>query len=157
MTNTLDNSVRQYVAYLLLLCPALLFPACSQTDYGPTGTVCGTLLYDGKTVAPGTMVVFKNLTTGHACTGETDAQGHYRLDSWNRGELPVGTYSVMIQPPQPVDPETIDPEVLIDNPQLMESVELKFDFPEKYGQIATSGLSFEVKAGTNEFPIELVD
>jgi hypothetical protein len=103
------------------------------------------------------MVIFKNLTTGHSCVGEVDAAGNYTLDSWNDGRLPVGTYSVMIHPPPAIDPETIDPEVLIENPEMMENMEPEFDFPKRYSRIATSGLSFEIEQGKNEYSIELVD
>jgi len=137
---------------------ALVVSGCSSGhDYGPTGTVSGRLLYKGQPLRPGTAVVFKNLTTGHACMGATNQAGDFTLDSWNNGNLPVGKYEVMIQPPAPVDPETIDPQALIDNPGLMESTRLKFDFPQKYSQLATSGLSSEVKEGPNEYQIDLVD
>jgi hypothetical protein len=89
--------------------------------------------------------------------GVTSAEGAYTLDSWNNGNLPVGRYEVMIQPPVPVDPETLDPEALLNNPKLMESTRVKYDFPQKYSQLSSSGLSFEVKEGKNEYPIELVD
>jgi len=137
---------------------ALVISGCSGgPDYGPTGTVSGTLLYKGQPLTPGTAVVFKNLTIGHACMGVTSAEGAYTLDSWNNGNLPVGRYEVMIQPPVPVDPETLDPEALLNNPKLMESTRVKYDFPQKYSQLSSSGLSFEVKEGKNEYPIELVD
>jgi len=137
---------------------ALVVSGCSSGhDYGPTGTVSGRLLYKGQPLTPGTAVVFKNLTTGHACMGATGQAGDFRLDSWNNGNVPVGKYEVMIQPPAAVDPETIDPQALIDNPELMESTRVKFDFPQKYSHLASSGLNFEVKEGPNEYQIELVD
>lgn len=126
-------------------------------DYGPTGTVRGSLQYKGQPLAAGTAVVFKDLTAGYACMGLTGPDGTFRLDSWNQGNLPIGRYDVMIRPPEPVDPDSLDPEELLNNPKLMESTRLKYDFPQKYSQLATSGLSFEVKEGENEYPIELVD
>ena len=137
---------------------ALVVSGCSGGyDYGPTGTVSGKLLYKGQPLTPGTAVVLKNLTTGHACMGQTGPAGDFTLNSWNDGNLPVGKYEVMIQPPAPVDPETIDPQALIDNPKLMEQTKVKYDFPQKYSQLSSSGLSFEVKEGKNEYQIDLVD
>lgn len=137
---------------------ALVVSGCSGGyDYGPTGTVSGKLLYKGQPLRPGTAVVLKNLTTGYACMGQTGPAGEYTLDSWNDGNLPVGKYEVMIQPPAPIDPETIDPQALIDNPKLMEQTKVTYDFPQKYSQLSSSGLSFEVKEGKNEYNVELVD
>lgn len=149
----------QRIHLLLAVCAVglVVFGCSGGNDYGPTGTVSGRLLYKGQPLTPGTAVVFKNLTTGRACMGTTGKEGDFTLNSWNKGNLPIGRYEVMIQPPAPVDPETIDPQALIDNPKLMESTKVKFDFPKKYSQVATSGLSFEVKDGKNEYPIELVD
>jgi len=136
----------------------LVVSGCSGShDYGPTGTVSGKLLYKGQPLALGTAVVFKNLTTGYSCMGQTGPGGEYTLDSWNNGNLPVGSYEVMIQPPAPIDPETIDPQTLIDNPKLMEQTKVQYDFPRKYSQLSSSGLKFEVKEGKNEYQIELVD
>jgi hypothetical protein len=132
--------------------------SCSRgPDYGPTGTVRGSLQYKGQSLAAGTAVVFRDLTAGYTCMGLTNPDGTFRLDSWNQGNLPIGRYDAMIRPPEPVDPDTLDPDDLINNPGLMESTRLKYDFPQKYSQLATSGLSFEVKEGENEYPIELVD
>jgi hypothetical protein len=144
---------------ILAVCVVLVaIGGCARgPDYGPTGTVRGSLLYKGQPLAPGTAVVFKELTVGYACMGQTSPDGTYQLDSWNQGNLPIGRYEVMIQPPEPVDPDSIDPDELINNPGLMESTKVKYDFPRKYSQLATSGLSFEVKEGENEYQIELVD
>jgi hypothetical protein len=144
----------------LLVAAVLLGAAggCARgPDYGPTGTVRGTLRYQGQPLAAGTAVVFKELTAGYACMGLTTPDGAYRLDSWNQGNLPIGRYEVMIQPPAPLDPDSLDPDELINNPELMERTQVKYDFPRKYSQLATSGLSCDVKEGENEFPIELVD
>lgn len=146
------NLIRAVSAVLLLV------SGCSGGyDYGPTGTVSGKLLYKGQPLTPGTAVVLKNLTTGYACMGQTGPGGEFTLDSWNQGNLPVGKYEVMIQPPAPLDPETIDPQALIDNPKLMEQTRVKYDFPKKYSQLSSSGLSFDVKEGKNDYPIELTD
>jgi hypothetical protein len=136
---------------------ALACSGCGRSvDLGPTGTVSGTLSYKGQPVAPGTAVVFMNMTAGHTCMGATDAQGKYTLDSWNDGDLPIGTYDVMIRPPGPeMDSDLAGSDV--DNPEAGATAPVVFDFPEKYGALATSGLKFEVKEGTNDIPIELVD
>ena len=128
----------------------------SAHDYGPTGTVSGKLSYNGETVAPGTAVVFVDMAAGYTCMGATDAEGNYTLSSWNEGDLPVGSYDVMIRPVVPeMDSDLDDPEAAMDNPEPVAPME--YDFPEKYGALATSGLKFEVKEGANDIPIDLVD
>lgn len=148
---------RQACCLLLIGALALACSGCTRTaDLGPTGTVSGTLSYKGQPLAPGTAVVFMNMTAGHTCMGATDAQGQYTLDSWNDGDLPIGTYDVMIRPPGPeMDSDLADSDVDVSEAATTEQV--VFDFPKKYGAMATSGLQFEVKEGANDIPIELVD
>ncbi len=135
-----------------------LFAGCGEgKEYGPTGTVSGTVLFEGKPLAPNHAVVFMNLRSGYACKGDTDAAGNYQLDSWNNGELPIGKYSVTVRLPLPeIDPETIDPEELMNNPRLLAKMkQVGYSYPRKYSQIATSGLKFTVAEGENSYPIEL--
>jgi hypothetical protein len=148
---------RYVVCLVAVSALALVVSGCNRGhDYGPTGTVSGTLSYKGQPVAAGTAVVFMNMTAGHTCMGATDAQGNYTLDSWNDGDMPVGTYDVMIRPSGPemdANPAASD----IDNPDAGPAEEIVFDFPKKYGALATSGLKFEVKEGANDIAIDLVD
>ena len=142
----------------MLLSAMFMLAGCGGgKDFGPTGTVSGQVLFEGKPLAAMHAVVFMNLTSGYACKGDTDAAGNYKLDSWNNGALPVGDYSVAVRLPLPeVDPETIDPEELMNNPRLAAKMrQIEFSYPHKYSQIALSGLKFTVAEGENTYQIDL--
>lgn len=143
------------VAGLLLLTASLLVGCSSDFDYGPTGTVSGRLTMNGKPLKAGTQVVFMHPEKGYAAFGSTDPEGKFQITSWNDGNLPVGPYRVMIQPPAgEINPDTATPEQLLDNPELAEAVP-EAEFPFKYRQTSTSGLSYNVEQGPNTFEIDL--
>jgi hypothetical protein len=128
---------------------------CNQgVDYGPTGTAAGRLTMNGKPLSAGTQVVFMHAEKGYASFGTTDAEGNFKITSWNDGRLPIGKYQVMIQAPagSAADPDSATAEELL-APQTGELSSAEFPF--KYRQVSTSGLSFEVKEGENSFPIDL--
>lgn len=128
---------------------------CSgEFDYGSTGTVKGRLTMDGKPLKPGTAVTLMQPDSGYLAFGTTDAEGNFEVKSWNEGHMPIGTYRVMIQPPAGDSPD----------PESAEAAELalsggggadKAEFPERYRQTTTSGLTYEVKEGENHFEIDL--
>lgn len=124
-------------------------------DYGPTGTIQGTLTMDGQPLPAGTQVVFMHPEKGYAAFGGTDAQGHYEITSWNDGQMPVGTYHVMIQPAAGANSdEEPSPEDLLDNPEKFEQA-AQANFPFKYRQTNSSGLEFPVTEGANTIDIEI--
>ena len=122
----------------------------------PTGTVSGQLSNKGKTLSPDTKVVFMN-SNGVAAFGATQEDGSYDIDSYNEGNLPIGMYRVMIQPPASALGEEEEPsaEELLDNPELSRPKKSAVEFPFKYRQLGTSGLQFEVKEGPNQIDIDL--
>ncbi len=134
----------------------LVIAGCNGHDFGPTGTVAGTLLRDGEPLRSGTVVVFMQVDQGYAGYGETDAQGNFRILSFNDGNMPVGRYQVMLQPVTlGPDPESATPEDLLDRPEMFQAVEATEEFDFKYRQTSTSGLEFDVEAGENVFRIEI--
>jgi hypothetical protein len=129
------------------------FAGCQQgVDYGPTGTVSGKLTMEGKPLLPQTQVVFMHAEKGYAAFGNTDSAGSYKIISWNDGNLPIGKYQVMIQAPAGSDPDSVSAEQMLE-PQ-MDGIK-EAEFPFKYRQTSTSGLSYEVKAGENSIDIDL--
>ncbi|MCL4205225.1 MAG: hypothetical protein KJ000_22305 [Pirellulaceae bacterium] len=139
---------------LPLVLGCLIATGCVRDDFGPTGTVAGTLRKNGQPLSAGTKVVFMQVDQGYASFGETDAQGKFRITSFNRGELPVGNYQVMIQPASlGVDPDRVSAEDLLDRPQEFQQPSTAHEFDFKYRQTSTSGLAFDVKEGHNEFEI----
>ena len=122
----------------------------AEVDLGPTGTVSGFAMIDGKPLAPETQIVFLEPAKGYCASGYLDAGGNYKATSWNDGNLPVGTYKVTVQPPPP--PELSAEEALSDHG---EKSNPPAEFPEKYREAATSGLEFTIAEGENTYAIEL--
>lgn len=103
----------------------------------------------------GTQVVFMHAEKGYAAYGSTDDAGNFQIASWNDGNMPVGRYRVMIQPPAgDINPETASSEELLNDPELSEAA-AEAEFPFKYRQTSTSGLAYEVVQGPNTFNIDL--
>ncbi len=128
----------QRLVGMVVLGAALWFLAgCSGN---PVGTVSGKVTYKGKAVTTGT-VNFINPTTGTAADpARLDASGAFKLSN----PLGAGTYKVYLQPPQP-EPVAPGKKVVME----------PFSVPQKFQNPQTTTLSFEVKVGDNDFPIEL--
>jgi hypothetical protein len=153
--NTLLNSARPWTRLFAPLLALLLLPGCSGKDAGPTGRVSGTLQLKGQPLSPGHVVVFMEPKSGKVVYGATDAAGKFRIDSSNKGNLPVGRYEVTIRPPKEVGADNGDAAAAMDKPSPAKKANPQFAFPEKYAETASSGLAYEVKAGENDFTIEL--
>jgi hypothetical protein len=112
---------------------------CGQRLYPVHGTVT---LEDGTPLERG-MVVFEGQPEGAAvmARGEVKAGGSYQLSTHRPGDgVLAGKYRVQINP--------MDLSEVPD-----EKKNLPFD--RKYLRFETSGLEFEVKPGSNDFPIRL--
>lgn len=139
------------------LSATLLFVlGCGGEGYGPTGKITGRLTMDGKPLAAGTAVSFMQMEKGFLAFGLTDADGKFEVGSWNKGDMPVGTYKVMLAPPSaPTKPaKEVSASEAFENPELLEPT-VKADFPPKYRDTNTSGLEYEIKSGPNHFDIDL--
>jgi hypothetical protein len=98
-------------------------------------------LPDGKP-AVDCQVVFEGPEGGKAISarGDVQADGSFQLSTSQPGDgVPLGKYRVQINPP----------------PLLNAEAPIALPFSAKYGDFSTSGLEFEVKAGVNDFPIQL--
>jgi hypothetical protein len=135
----------------------LFLTACSgDFDYGPTGTISGKLTLEGKPLPAGSSAVFMEPKAGYLAFGLTDAEGNYKVTTWNDGNMPIGTYRVMVHPPAPAnDSETASAEEILANPEKYKARPVKTDIPKKYREVSTSGLSFEIKKGENTIDIDL--
>ena len=130
---------------------------CSKDfDYGETGRINGRLTFEGEVLAPGHGVIFMEPIKGFLAYGETDVDGYYDVSSWNNGNMPLGTYKVYIGTPPAPEPRTdLTPEEAFDHPELVDPPAPPLEFPKKYLDRDASGLEFTVKAGENEFDIDL--
>ncbi|HEY7425196.1 MAG TPA: hypothetical protein VH682_13275 [Gemmataceae bacterium] len=115
---------------------------------------CGSKLYpvhgkvafpDGTSLAGGLVVFERQQEEGKSITarGEIHADGSYQLSTYRPGDgVPAGKYRVLVAPKTDLND--------IDNPHKPPP-----PFDPRYMAFATSGLEFEVKAGENEFPIQV--
>ena len=131
---------------------------CWGTDFGPMGSVSGRLTMDGKPLEAGTQLLFMQMEKGYAAFGQTDAEGNYELvwmrEGKNWTEVPIGTYKILIQPPEVKDVEDLDADAMLAGAD-QDIKPAKAIFPQKYQQHTTSGLQFDVKQGENKHDISL--
>jgi len=119
-----------------LVCLAMmLLPSCGPRQR--VGQVAGKVLNRGRPLADGN-VNFHLAEKGFGAITRLDASGNFTFPE----PLPTGTYAVYVTPPEP-EPSPKGP------------IQKPANIPVKYRDPKTSGLSFEVKAGQNDCPIEL--
>ena len=129
----------------------------SGHDYGPTGTAQGRLTHQGSALAADTKVVFMHGQNGVAAFGSTDAEGNFKVKTVDSDQIPIGTYRVMIQPPESELGGDSEPtaEELLNDPDINRPRPNQGGFDFKYRQVSTSGLEYDVQEGVNEFQIDL--
>jgi len=117
----------------------------------PTGQVTGKVTYKGSPVA-GATVSFSTPNAPGLGIGTTDAQGGYQLRTGALEGAVIGDHVVLVTKIAKAD---------VDYNKAMgiggEAVPPKNELPSKYADPKTSPLKFTVKAGKNDFPIELSD
>jgi hypothetical protein len=122
----------------------------------PVAQVRGKVTYKGKAVANASISFIPDARGVAPALGKTNADGEYRVTTFavNDG-APVGTCKVAISltgPPPPLPPH------LANAPAAAETFQMpgKPLLPTKYFSVDTSGLTADVKAGTdNVFDFEL--
>jgi hypothetical protein len=142
----------------LVLVAALLSPGCGQKK----GDVSGTVTYQGRAVPVGTVTF---LDAGNQAVGSSPiSDGKYSLS-----KVPVGPVKVIVTtPPLPTQPVWLPPQARKPPPRDREMLtdrtppndpaarrEPPVVLPAKYATPDESGLSFTVKPGRQEHPIEL--
>lgn len=108
----------------------------------PTGTVTGTVRYNGEPVTSGA-IAFHMPSKGIAQNGKLEAGGKFTLAV----PLAVGTYQVYYVPP------TVAPQ---DPSKGLPPPEVKTIVPQKFHDLQGSTTA-EVKAGKNDIPIDFKD
>lgn len=116
----------------------LLLVGCSE----PTAAISGKVTYKGAPVTVGS-ISFNIRNKGIAQNAALDSTGAYTMAV----PMPPGTYQVYYAPPPLPPPGSM---------KVGEPV-AKSIVPKKYHTLESSALSFEVKAGQNDIPIELKD
>ncbi len=132
----------RYKVTPFLLTAVLLFGCNSGEDACP---VFGKVTFQGKPVAQG-MVRFCNSAGGFDVFGILQPDGTYAIQTAKGNGLPAGVYVVAVVPPRVEVPlGAMTPPV---RPKCL-------DIPERYRDLATSGLTLTVGPGTNRFDIDM--
>lgn len=129
--------------------------ACSGSTNEPMGKVTGSVNYKGKPVPQGTAVMFLMSSKGFGALGEVDENGQYVLKAAGRDMVPAGKYAISIRPP--TGPEMTPEEVMEALKKKKPAGDPFRTVPQKYRTPETSGLTFEVKTGDNQFDIDMQD
>jgi len=122
-----------------------------------TAKVTATVTYKGAPVE-GATVTFVNTDGPPPANGRTDAQGKAKLKTYVDGDgATLGAHKVIIEKSEAVGGQqnvnTDSPEY---NPNAPPAT-VKYLLPQKFNSIATSGLTAEVKEGSNDFTFDLKD
>ncbi len=129
---------------LLLSGVGLLMTGCTDL----TAKVTGTVYLDDKPVnitsSQRGMVVFRPTKGGATCTGLIGESGNYSVSTGSESALVPGDYLVSVQVLESVPPKGGD-----------DAPSGKPITPALYADPLTSGLSFVVKGGANEYDIKL--
>lgn len=131
----------------LLVCLAVT--GCGESDGVPRGQLSGKITYKGNPLPAGSSIALYNPSGGGA-TAVIDASGSYSL----KHGAPVGTYTVIINPPAKV----VSPEEAMKASEQGKSIENSVsEIPAKYRDPSTSPEKVEIKAGKNEFSLDMKD
>lgn len=145
--------IRTFVPLALVAPLIVILSACS--GHGKTASVHGQVTYKGKPV-PNASVSFSPVEgTGRAATGITDGNGRFALGTFSRSDgAMIGKYRVSViargpeRAPKPGEVGSGMPGEMMPGDPLI---------PTKYFAPDTSGLTFEVKRGSNRADFELKD
>ena len=124
----------------------LLFAnGCGSGGSLPLVPVTGSVTYQGKPLSHGTVVFSPDGgTPGPQASGAIKSNGLFRMQTLGRDGAAVGRHLVMVHCRRQVTPEEAR-RLVVGESQI----------PEKYGQEDSTPLTFEVKEGKNEYPIDL--
>jgi len=127
---------------VLTILLAAVVAGCSSN----AASVSGTVTLDGQPLTTGNVSFHPDGGSGAPAYGQIDAQGRYTLSTGTDAGLAPGKYVAVVvatkDPPKPYDATGSEvPPIPIT--------------PTKYGQVATSDLHVDVKAGRNDIPLAL--
>jgi hypothetical protein len=120
--------------------------------------VTGSVTYDGKPVPLDSSVVFYCADHAATAAGKVDSLGKFQLAaSIPRIGIPAGRYQVMIRPPAPPTANVSDEAsyAQLMQPKKTTAEEGVKEIPKQFMALATSKLVFELKAGPNNFDLDL--
>lgn len=138
----------QRIAFVSLLLSVFTIPqlvGCSSSENRvPTATVRGKVTYNGEPLQIGSLL-FVPLGGGPSAEGNIDRNGNYRMGTYTTVDGAVlGKHQVMITAFTSAGGSGL-PEDSVKGESAPVSV-----IPEKFGDLAKSGLEIEVKTGNND-------
>lgn len=130
-------------AWLTLSLLLAFLPGCGGggKEIGPTGEVEGKVTLDGEPYSEGS-VAFYDKSTGNTGGGELASGGTFKFTT----PVPVGSYQVSFTMPAAPPP---------DDPTVDAAANANDDLHQSYRSGDTSGITADVKEGTNTFTFEL--
>lgn len=120
----------------------LVLAGCGGGNSRPTGMVSGQITHHGGQSLTNAQITFYSSEHGDHGEADTGPEGRYTV----KEPLEVGTYRVRVTPPPVFDPADGSPP-----PKPQENPNI----PAKYRDYQTSGLTFKVEPGKNEFNVDL--
>ncbi|MFN3191729.1 MAG: hypothetical protein ACE361_14555 [Aureliella sp.] len=168
------------IRFIALLLPLALVVGCGGDSNPPTEPVTGTVTLDGQPFE-GAVITFKpDDSSNRSAVATSQADGTYALTTFASGDgAQIGTYKIMVfkydlpdggQNPYEQGQDAGEIKEMTQEEELaaMESGYSEADagpqgkekkaknfLPEKYADVTTSGLTYEVVAGGGEMNIEL--
>lgn len=136
---------------------ALLLAACLGCDGSALHPVTGTVTHQDKPV-DGASVIFTPVGEGIAANATTDANGKYTLMTAGKPGANAGDYKVTVTKVSggPGDTASMKPEDMAKMAQSGGGMKARTQvLPPVYGSVTTTTLQATVKAGTNDFPLDL--
>jgi hypothetical protein len=153
---------RRLAACLALLGVAVFASGCGgdgrSTPKGPQATISGSVTNNGKPITRESNVVFYCPEASATAAGKIDALGKFNLKAADSAiGLPAGRYQVMVRPPEepPAQVGTDAYQKMMMSGGTTTKVEKASDIPTKFQAFDTSELVLEVKAGENNFDLDL--
>lgn len=147
---------RRLLSSLVILGLAVMTNAgCGMLGGEPTGRVEGVLKYRGEPAIQGTAVMFMMSSKGLGALGEVEDDGKFVVKMAGTDQLPIGTYTVSVRPS--TGPEMTPEEQMNIALSKKQPLDPGLGVPEKYRTPESSGVTFEVKAGDNQFELDMQD
>ena len=160
--NSMYSGACSRFAALVSLLSLFAFVGCGGS--GAQGKLTGKVLYKGQPVTGGSVIFRPSSASENTVTARIDANGNYTA-TVPAGVVKIAVDNRELQPPEAtakkeprpnlpkvgnVGTATPDPRV---NPQKPAGTYIKL--PDKYHDVASSGLSYTVKSGAQTYNIEL--
>jgi len=135
--------IRRFISVWLLCLSmvALLTVGCGK--HSTNGHVTGRVTVAGTRLSKGT-ILFENVRGGVSLFVNVNADGTYVVKTYKEDGLPPGDYRVAIRP----EAASSGPVALVTPPDLQKAADTS-PIPAKYRSAATSGLTIQVKQGSN--------